>query len=284
MNPPFELLIVEWRTYLAASGKARTTLRLRTNQMRRFAEQHPDPLHADAASMIDWLATPHWAPDTRKSHRAALVSFYGWAHSFGHVDVDESRKLPAISVPPGRARPAPESAVAVGILDADRRVQLMVRLAAFHGLRRGEISRVHTDDLVRDLVGWSLTVHGKGGRKRIVPLDEQLAAELLEATVDGWAFPSPRGGHLTEHHVGKLIARALPGRWTAHPLRHRFATVAYAGTRDLLAVQELLGHARSETTRGYIQLPQDALRAALAAAAVVRIPEPRQADVPPLAA
>ena len=64
-----------------------------------------------------------------------------------------------------------------------------------------------------------------------------------------------------------LIARALPDQWTAHPLRHRFATVAYQGTRDLLAVQELLGHSKPETTRNYIRLPQDALRAAVAAAA-----------------
>lgn len=59
----------------------------------------------------------------------------------------------------------------------------------------------------------------------------------------------------------------LPDGWTTHTLRHRFATVSYAGTRDLLAVQELLGHSRPETTRGYVQLPQDALRAAVAAAA-----------------
>lgn len=63
------------------------------------------------------------------------------------------------------------------------------------------------------------------------------------------------------------MARALPGGWTAHTLRHRFATVAYAGTRDLLAVQDMLGHSKPETTRGYIEMPQDALRAAVLAAA-----------------
>ena len=109
-------------------------------------------------------------------------------------------------------------------------------------------------------------MHGKGGKDRVIPISDDIARHLL-ALPDGWAFPSPAGGHLTEQHVGKLIANVLPDGWTAHSLRHRFATTAYAGTRDLLAVQELLGHSRPETTRGYVRLPQDALRAAVAAAA-----------------
>ena len=142
----------------------------------------------------------------------------------------------------------------------------MVSMGAGHGMRRGEIARVHTDDLVEDLVGWSLRVHGKGGKDRVIPISDELA-EQLRALPPGWVFPSPAGGHLTAHHVGKLIARALPGRWTSHTLRHRFATVSYAGTRDLFAVQDMLGHAKPETTRDYVQLPQDALRATLTAAA-----------------
>ena len=63
------------------------------------------------------------------------------------------------------------------------------------------------------------------------------------------------------------MARALPDGLTAHALRHAFATRAYRATRDLLAVQELLGHARPDTTRGYILLPEDALRAAVEGAA-----------------
>lgn len=259
--------IADWRQWLAASGKPSTTIRLRTNQLRRFAEVAPDLLGATTDQMIGWLANPRWAANTKKSHRAALVSFYGWAHAFGHTPGDESRKLPPIRVPAKPARPAPESAVKRGLLAAGPREHLMIVLAAHHGLRRGEIAKIHTRrDVVEDLVGWSLTVHGKGGKDRVIPISDDIARHLL-ALPDGWAFPSAAGGHLTEQHVGKLIANVLPDGWTAHSLRHRFATTAYAGTRDLLAVQELLGHSRPETTRGYVQLPQDALRAAVAAAA-----------------
>lgn len=52
-----------------------------------------------------------------------------------------------------------------------------------------------------------------------------------------------------------------------HTLRHRCATVAYAKTRDLRAVQELLGHAKPETTAIYTAVPDDAVRDAMRAAA-----------------
>jgi len=45
------------------------------------------------------------------------------------------------------------------------------------------------------------------------------------------------------------------------------ATMAYAGTRDLLAVGALLGHSRPETTQRYVKIPDDALREAARAAA-----------------
>ncbi|MBA2774731.1 MAG: site-specific integrase [Nocardioidaceae bacterium] len=50
----------------------------------------------------------------------------------------------------------------------------------------------------------------------------------------------------------------LGAGWSGHKLRHRFATTAYAAERDLLAVQQLLGHSRPEVTARYTALPGDA--------------------------
>ena len=119
---------------------------------------------------------------------------------------------------------------------------------------------------VEDGDGWSLRVVGKGGHVRYVPLPPVLAGEL-HSLPRGYAFPSPRGGHLTPHHLAKIVTRHLPAGVSTHTLRHRCATVAYAGTRDLRAVQELLGHSRPETTAGYAYVPQNAVRAAMQAAA-----------------
>jgi integrase len=138
----------------------------------------------------------------------------------------------------------------------------MLLLAAHAGLRRAEVAAVRTTDVERDLIGYSLRVRGKGGVVRRVPLSSALTLLLAELE-PGWAFPSPRGGHLTPAHVGKLISQALGSGVTGHQLRHRFASRAYAAERDLRAVQELLGHARPETTARYTAVPFEAGRRAV---------------------
>ena len=156
----------------------------------------------------------------------------------------------------------PEDILNAALAAADDRVRLMLQLASREGLRRGEIARVHSDDLTRDLGGSSLLVHGKGGAERIVPVGDDLA-RMLRHLPYGWAFPGAIDGHLSAARVGELVSAVLPRGWSAHPLRHRFATVTYAGCHDLLTVQQLLGHSRPETTQLYVQLPDDSLRDAL---------------------
>jgi sensor histidine kinase YesM len=51
----------------------------------------------------------------------------------------------------------------------------MLRLAAEHGLRCGEVARVHTSDVIDDLLGRTLIVHGKGDKERRVPLTGSMA-------------------------------------------------------------------------------------------------------------
>ena len=61
--------------------------------------------------------------------------------------------------------------------------------------------------------------------------------------------------------VGKVVLRWLAQGYTLHSLRHWFATTTYHEDNDLLAVQEALGHASPDTTRRYIKLQDDRVRA-----------------------
>jgi integrase/recombinase XerC len=255
-----------WCEWMRAAGAPQTSIGLRRYYVMRLWQDFPDLLAVGVDDLARWMGSAQWAANTKKSARSSLRSFYGWAVATGRLSVSPAAQLPAVRIPRAAPRPTPERAFAVAVAVADARARLAIMLAGYCGLRRGEIVRVHSDHIVEDGDGWSLRVVGKGGHVRYVPLPPVLAGEL-HSLPRGYAFPSPRGGHLTPHHLAKIVTRHLPAGVSTHTLRHRCATVAYAGTRDLRAVQELLGHSRPETTAGYAYVPQNAVRAAMQAAA-----------------
>lgn len=259
--------IAEWETWMRAGGRPETTIYLRTYHMRRLAADFPDPSMVNTTVLAAWLAGHGWGVETLRSYRSSLRGYYGWAHLTGRIVEDPTRILPAVPAPHSKPRPTPDAVFMAAVCAADDRVRLMLRLAALAGLRRAEVAAVHTSDVFVDLDGgWSLRVLGKGRRTRLVPLGDQLAVEVLDRPA-GWVFPSSNGGHLSPPYVGKLVSRRLGPGWTAHTLRHRFASRAYAADRDLRAVQELLGHTKLETTQTYTEIPSGAKRRAVEAAA-----------------
>lgn len=256
-----------WTAYLRASGTPASTIGQRTYHLQRLASDFPNG-HRSVTfdKLTSWLAAHDWAPNTRRSYRSSLRAFWSWLLATGRAASSPAHLLPPVRIPRGQPRPAPETAYRRALGVADDRARLAILLAGACGLRRGEIARTRREDLERDLVGWALRVVGKGGHIRLVPLPAVLVREI-ERRPSGWLFPSSHGGHLTPHHLGKVVSRNLPGDLTTHTLRHRCGTVAYAETRDLRAVQELLGHARPETTALYTAVPGESVRAAMQAAA-----------------
>jgi integrase/recombinase XerD len=123
-----------------------------------------------------------------------------------------------------------------------------------------------------------LTIKGKGGRERLVPLNDAardaLAAHLAavredEANGKGaspWLFPSSGGEHVTRQRFGQelkalAIAAAIdPSRVSPHVLRHAFASHLLERGADLRTVQQLLGHADISTTQIYTHVLEERLR------------------------
>lgn len=238
-----------------------TTVALRTYHLRRVAaEVSATPRTLTVAELERWLAGQRWAPNTRRAYRASLRAFYSWAMASGVVDSSPAHLLPPVKVPRAVPRPTPETLFRAALKNADDRSRLALMLAGVCGLRRGELARARREDVEADLEGFSLRVIGKGGHERLVPMPAELAA-FVASRPAGWLFPSPHGGHLTPHHLGKIVSANLPEGWTTHTLRHRCGTRAYAATKDLLEVQTLLGHAKPETTAIYVQVPMTGVRA-----------------------
>lgn len=254
--------ILEWQRWARAGGAPETTIRTRREHLQLLAKSMPvGPWSVSADDLVEWFAGRAWAPNTRRSRRTTLRAFYRWAVEVGHVEVSPALAIPAGEVPRPNPRPVPDRAYDAALAAASPRERLICRLAAEHGLRRAEVAQIHSDDLFEDLDGWTLVVHGKGGRDRLVPLLDDVAHQL-QRLGPGWAFPGRYGpGHLSPRWVGRIIARLLPGDYTMHKLRHRAGSRWYEESgHDLFATQELLGHASPATTRVYVRVDAARLR------------------------
>ena len=263
INESWNTAITDWIGSMNAAGVPATTQRTRREHMQRCARVGGWSSSAlvTGEGLVRWFSRQSWAAETRRSHRNTHRAFWAWWTLTGRGEVNPAEALPRVKASAGVPRPVDEISYRAALRDAAPRVRLILRCAAEVGLRRAEIAQIHRRDLLQDLGGWSLIVHGKGDRPRVVPLPAGLAAEIGEQCRRwGYMLPGDDGGHLSPRYVGKLASRALPDDWTLHALRHRFATRAYSLDRDVFTVQQLLGHASPATTRRYVALDTSSMR------------------------
>lgn len=263
---PWRRSIEGWTDTLKAAGLSAQTIKSRRYKMVHLAAllMPSGPKDVTTEQIVQAFARQQqWKPETRKAYRNTISSFFRWLHKSGRRSDDPSLDVPRVKKPHAHPRPCPDRYIAAAMEMATSSERLMIRLGAECGLRRGEIARVHSDDVVADNAGRSLIVRGKGDKQRIVPLPDDLAGIIMDAR--GYLFPGRFGGHVEESYIGDHISRLLPDGYAAHTLRHRFATTAYAATHDLFVVAELLGHESVETTEHYVAMPDGRLREATAA-------------------
>lgn len=266
---PWRKSINGWTDTLRAAGLSAQTIKSRRYKMVHLATllMPSGPEDVTTEQIVQAFARQQWKPETRKAYRNTISSFFRWLHKSGRRSDDPSLDVPRVKKPHAHPRPCPDRYIAAAMKMATTSERLMIRLGAECGLRRGEIARVHSDDVVADSAGRSLIVRGKGDKQRIVPLPDDLAGIIMDAR--GYLFPGRFGGHVEESYIGDHISRLLPDGYAAHTLRHRFATTAYAATHDLFVVAELLGHESVETTEHYVAMPDGRLREAMAAVCLI---------------
>lgn len=266
---PWRRSIEGWTDTLKAAGLSAQTIKSRRYKMAHLAAllMPSGPEDVTTEQIVQAFARQQWKPETRKAYRNTISSFFRWLHKSGRRADDPSLDVPRVKKPHAHPRPCPDRYITAAMQKATPSEKLMVRLGAECGLRRGEIARVHSDDVVADSAGHSLIVRGKGDKQRIVPLPDDLANTVMETK--GYLFPGRFGGHVEESYIGDHISRLLPDGYAAHTLRHRFATTAYAATHDLFVVAELLGHESVETTEHYVAMPDGRLREATAAVRLI---------------
>lgn len=120
----------------------------------------------------------------------------------------------------------------------------LIRFMLVTGLRRAETSALRWADINDGI----LTVRGKGGKERLVPLTEKALRSLPEPTSERVFAISPgRIWHVLREAAFRAQIRPL----SPHDLRRTYATRLLGSGVDLATVQRLMGHSNPATTAGY---------------------------------
>ena len=211
------------------------------------------------------------APTSIARNVSAVRTYFGFLTAEGLVAADPSER---IDTPRGwRTLPA-----VLSVEEIDRllstpdlghplawRDRALLEFAYASGVRVSELIALPIRDLA--LNEEYATVYGKGGKERLVPIGRRAVGALsiyLRETRprlergkgQSRVFLNARGGPLSRMGVWKILrghteAAGIEKPVSPHTLRHSFATHLLEGGADLVAVQEMLGHADISTTQIY---------------------------------
>ncbi len=210
------------------------------------------------------------APSSLARKCSALRQFYGFLIDEGLRKDDPSPALPR----PRTRRPLPRildrgqvetllaraEEEAAGERPEAVRMLALIEMLYGSGLRATELVSLPRAAVPRDAP--FLTVTGKGGQQRMVPVSTRARHALsrwlaLRSPENRHLFPSRGGGHLTRVRLFQLLRELAgragldPAKVSPHVLRHAFATHLLEGGADLRVLQTLLGHADITTTQIY---------------------------------
>jgi len=246
---------------------------------------------ADISAYLRATAEGGLAPASRARRLSAVRQLFKFLAAEGVVAEDPAQGLAG----PKKARTLPKT---LSVAEVDRlietarrrieftkgrerlralRLYALIEMLYATGMRVSELVTLPRSVLTGD--GRVLTIRGKGGRERLVPLNQAARAALDRylniGFEDGvapmvktkWLFAS-RGaeGHLTRQRLAQELKQLAtdagldPRRVSPHVLRHAFASHLLDRGADLRSVQQLLGHADISTTQIYTHVLEERLK------------------------
>jgi integrase len=245
----------EWIAYLEAERKPENTIKARARVLRSVG-------NAGTVTREElegwWAGRRDLAPATRAQDLACLRAFYKWAQRWEKRLDDPTMRLDAPRVDRGLPRPVSRADLRHLLDELPDDLRRAVALGAYAGLRVSEVAALMWDDV--DVEARRARIHhGKGGKSRVVAIGTVLIDHLL---------PERPGRNVVSGEVEAMTANALERKVnramkrlgvadTFHGLRHRYGTLAYQATRDLIAVGRQMGHSSPVTTAVYSAAADD---------------------------
>ncbi len=190
---------------------------------------------------------------TRNRELATLKAFLSWARAGNLTMTRADEEVPIVREGKGKNPPRE-------IAEKDwRRVlpKLLLRwrraaeVLLGAGLRYGELARLHEEDLH---AGGIYVLESKSGDARMVPCSKR-AVKAARDLVKLGGVPDDRGMQMGD----RLEAACRPLKiipFSAHELRHTFATACLRSGVDLEALRTWMGHKDIRTTQRYLHLVQ----------------------------
>lgn len=229
---------------------------------------------------------------TKKNYRMAIVSFFkfidkhnessnGTSHQFrielknwGGLGGRKGEKLPAHMYKEELIRffKAIEETEFKPYSQAKNR--LLIKTILYTGMRVSEALGIRLKDMVKEGGYFIFHIRGKGNKPRTAMIKvEHIEEDLKEwmeyrSNESALLFQSRTGKALTQAYVSYVMEKMLlkagirKEKNGAHMLRHTFATLLYQKNRDLILVQEALGHADLNTSRIYTHFDKERLKIA----------------------
>lgn len=251
----------------------------------------------DEEILSDFLATntTNLSDASKKNHKIALTSFFSYIDKKNYSNKDdknehhgyvfniELKNWGGLGGTSGTKLPSfmSESEIKrfVDAIDTHKfgpkvaaRNRALLKLILFTGIRVSEAINLLKKDIYLDNDLYILQIRGKGNKPRVVMIKANIIQKELEeyntlcSCSDNLVFCNRNGKRLTQSYISRTVEQILIScgirkeKNGAHMLRHSFATMLYIKHKDLILVQEALGHADINTSRIYTHFDKDKLR------------------------
>ena len=227
---------------------------------------------------------------SKKNYRISVINFFafldkqneedGKAHVFdinlknwGGVSGNKGQKLPEF-MGEEEVKKFLDAIEESDFKQNSNRNKLIIKTIIFTGIRVSEALNLKRKDITEDGDLFIIRIRGKGNKYRIVMIKRHLIEDHLNAIAinyinkEGYLFINKKGTRLTQAYVSRIVEQILfkagirKEKNGAHMLRHTFATMLYKKQKDLVLVQEALGHASLNTSRIYTHFDSDKLKLA----------------------
>lgn len=227
------------------------TIKVRINVVTRICLQHnvPDGRITELHVRL-FLGSADYSRNTVLNY---LRHLQAWAKFVGIDDPTTDIRRPA--TPEFVPRPVTEPQLSMLLANALPRMAAWIKLGAYCGLRASEAATVTGRQFHDQGDTATLFLRGKGSKNASIPVARHVMTSLEPFMTPG------RLWDITPEYLSnqfREFSHTLGMDLGFHQNRHRFGTIVYQQTKNILVTQRLLRHASPKQTTAYVLVSDDA--------------------------